>query len=510
VTIVKRPFYSDGVAAVTRRELMLGVAATGVLAAAPGRAATPAATRLLTVRRSIDVNGKAASALALVTSDSKLARFNRGGRFAVTLENHLDEPTLVHWHGLTPPSAQDGMPELSQPLLAAGKSYDYDFPLTRAGTFWMHSHSGFQRAKLLAAPLIVADPRDAQRDEQEVVILLADFAFRQPEEIFAGLTGGTGGAMHDMAGMDHADTDHGAMSGMDQSTMDHGAMSHDGMHHGGMAGDMPMGMDLNDIDFDAYLANDRTLADPRVVRVEPAAKVRLRIINGASATNFWIDLGALSGELIAVDGDPVVTIKAKRFPLAMAQRIDVRVAVPRGQGAYPILALREGAVERTGIVLATKQARVAKLSLQGTAATKPLGLALEAQLTSARPLARRQVDRGLDVDLTGDMMRFVWGINGKRYGEDAPLKIRAGERVEIALRNRTTMAHPMHLHGHHFQVVGINDRRLSGAVRDTVLVPAMGNVTIAFDADNPGKWAFHCHNEYHMIAGMMTSVQYEA
>ena len=77
------------------------------------------------------------------------------------------------------------------------------------------------------------------------------------------------------------------------------------------------------------------------------------------------------------------------------------------------------------------------------------------------------------------------------------------------MRNRTMMAHPMHLHGHHFQVVAINDRRFSGALRDTVLVPAMRSVVVAFDADNPGKWALHCHNEYHMMAGMMTSLQYE-
>jgi FtsP/CotA-like multicopper oxidase with cupredoxin domain len=71
------------------------------------------------------------------------------------------------------------------------------------------------------------------------------------------------------------------------------------------------------------------------------------------------------------------------------------------------------------------------------------------------------------------------------------------------------MAHPMHLHGHHFQVVAIGERRFQGALRDTVLVPAMASIAVAFDADNPGKWAFHCHNEYHMMAGMMTSLQYE-
>jgi FtsP/CotA-like multicopper oxidase with cupredoxin domain len=108
------------------------------------------------------------------------------------------------------------------------------------------------------------------------------------------------------------------------------------------------------------------------------------------------------------------------------------------------------------------------------------------------------------------MMGYNWGIDGRRYGEDKPLAVRAGERVALVMRNRTMMAHPMHLHGHRFQVAAIGDQRIAGAMRDTVLVPAMGSVAVLFDADNPGQWAFHCHNAYHMAAGMMTSLRYEA
>ena len=86
--------------------------------------------------------------------------------------------------------------------------------------------------------------------------------------------------------------------------------------------------------------------------------------------------------------------------------------------------------------------------------------------------------------------------------------VAAGERVEIVMPNRTMMSHPMHLHGHVFQVVGIDGRRFSGAMRDTVLVPPRTTVTVAFDADNPGRWAFHCHNLYHLEAGMMTTLRY--
>jgi FtsP/CotA-like multicopper oxidase with cupredoxin domain len=97
------------------------------------------------------------------------------------------------------------------------------------------------------------------------------------------------------------------------------------------------------------------------------------------------------------------------------------------------------------------------------------------------------------------------------HGRHTPLAVKAGERVQLTFVNPTGMMHPMHLHGHHFQVVALGGRRIDGAVRDTVIVPAKGGrVTVAFDADNAGEWALHCHNLYHMAAGMMTTVKYEA
>ena len=89
-----------------------------------------------------------------------------------------------------------------------------------------------------------------------------------------------------------------------------------------------------------------------------------------------------------------------------------------------------------------------------------------------------------------------------------PLPIANGERVELILVNQTGMPHPMHLHGHEFQVVEINGKRLSGAVRDTVVVPPGQRVVVAFDANNPGWWAFHCHLLYHLDAGMFTTFRY--
>jgi len=438
-----------------------------------------------------------------------------GDAFKVRLNNRLSEPTLVHWHGLKPPSAQDGVPELSQAAIPAGASYDYDFPLQIPGTYWMHSHFSLtQTQRLLSAPLIIRTPEDLTRDEQEVVVRLNDFTFRDPEEILAQLQGkpvaetGKPPTQSGSAGSMKMNQPSGAK--MESMPMGGGSMNMGGMKMDGGAksSGMAMGADVNDIDFDAYLANDRTLADPEVFRVEGGGRVRLRIINMADSTNFIIDLGALTGELIAVDGAPNVAVRGTKFPIAMAQRLDIRVQLPAGGGAFPILALREGDTARTGFVLATKGATIARIAETGSAKAGIVGLDLEEKLVGVEPLTRRPADRTSDVLLGGDMQKYVWTMNGAVYGKNKPIPIAAGERVELMMKNMTMMSHPMHLHGTVFQVVAINGRRFQGARRDTVMVPPMATVTIAFDADNPGRWAFHCHNGYHMEAGMFTSVEY--
>lgn len=492
-----------GPAMLLSRRQFLGSAASVALAVArpPSAVAAPPAT-LAAEGRTIEVNGRAAIVYGLRQPNGThgLAAV-AGSRFRAELVNRLDVATLVHWHGLTPPAAQDGVPHFSQRPLKPGGVYAYDFPLERPGTNWMHSHVGLQVQQLLAAPLIVRDPAEAGLDEQEVVVMLHDFSFRDPEEIFEELRSGAG---RRMAGMSQEALD--SMAGMDRS-MDHGG----GTAMAGMSMDMPMAMpmDLNDVAFDAFLANDRTLADPQVVTVEPGGRVRLRVINGAAATNFWLDLGSLEGSLIAVDGMPVTPIAGSRFELAVAQRLDLRVTLP-SSGVHPVLARREGDVARTGILLATKGATVARLDERAGEAAPAVGLDLERRLAARQPLPARPADRTHLVELTGDMMGYRWGLNGGALDHERHLPVREGERVHLVLRNQTSMSHPMHLHGHHFQVVGLGAGPLAGAIRDTVLVPVGGSVTLAFDADNPGTWAFHCHNLYHQAAGMMTAVAYEA
>jgi FtsP/CotA-like multicopper oxidase with cupredoxin domain len=486
---------------------MLNILSAAVLPAAQPRAQTAlTGADLVTVlqvqRRSIEVKGKPASILAVRQPDGTPGLVTAvGRRFRVRLENKLDVPTLMHWHGLTPPWQQDGVPGISGPPIAPGSSADYDFPLRFGGTFWMHSHQGLQEQEMLAAPLIIHDERD-RPDQQEVVVMLADFSFTPAEKIFENLR--KGGSM---AGMP-------AQSASKPSAM--GAMAMPAkpvaakMAPMGSMSDAASGPDLNDVKYDAFLANDRTLADPEVISVDAGGTILLRVINSSSMSAYHLDLGRLNGELIAVDGFRIQPIAGRRFPIAVAQRLDIRIALLREPAAHPILAVLEGERSQTGLILkAGNRASVTRLPELATNASSPLNLDLERRLRAAAPLAKRKADRVHQINLTGDMAGYVWSINGVPWTKDVPpLPIARGERVELVFQNKTPMPHPMHLHGHEFQVVEIDGKRFSGAVRDTVLVPPKTRIVVAFDANNPGLWAMHCHLLYHLDAGMFTTLRY--
>jgi FtsP/CotA-like multicopper oxidase with cupredoxin domain len=494
---------NEGHTLLNRRQILAaGVAVAGTIpfltkerpAAAELRAAQ---VRLAAGTRTLDVNGKPARVFGLIGPDGRPGiTLSPGERFNVDLVNQAGTSTIVHWHGQLPPWKQDGFPWPETPPIRAGEALSYDYaPIP--GTYWMHSHQGMQEQSLMAAPLIVRSDEDARADRQEVVLMLHDFSFRTPEELLAGLT--------KSSGSESAMPKSGMGNNMNMAPASMGAMNSGGMGAMNMASGRAM--DLNDVDYDAFLANDRTLADPQIVRIERSGRVRLRLINAASATQFWIDLGSLTGTVVAVDGHPVRTARGSRFPLAMAQRLDVLIDLRRN-GAYPIVAQVEGKRARTGIVLAAPGAPVLRLAPEAAENAPPVDLSLERRLEAVDPLTPRAPDVTHRVSLAGAMAPYAWSMNGEYWPNVSPLTIAHGQRVAIEIQNHTMMPHPMHLHGHAFQVVAINGVQLSGAVRDTVLVPPMGGVAIAFDADNPGRWAFHCHNLYHMMTGMMTEVRY--
>ena len=458
-----------------RSFLALSAGAVGALSAGfPVRPALAATPVLSVASRTLEVNKKSVTVFSVLRANGKPSIVaQEGDRFTGDLLNASREPLQMHWHGQVKAPAIQDRARPDGGMLAVGQTDAHDFALT-SGTHWMHSHS-LSEQQLLAAPMVAIE-KDAV-DMHNVVVMLHDFAFRTPQEILAELA----------SGAQHASNSGGMMGKMMKGGMT-------GMTH------------ANDVKYDAFLANDRTLDDPDVVTVEKGARVRLRIINGGTATAFFISTPGLQSRCVAVDGNPCQPFAQASYPLAQGQRIDLVVDIPPAGGAFPILAQVEGDRSVTGIMLATAGASIAKVPAKAESPQAATDLTFETQLRAVNPLSEKPVEQSFMVML-GEEAGYRWTINGRAHGEHEPFHVRLGERVEMTFMNPTTMMHPMHLHGHHFQVVAIGGQRFSGALRDTVIVPAHNPVTVAFDANQSGAWFLHCHHLYHMASGMMTEVR---
>lgn len=482
-----------------RRHFLAGASALGGLAATglPTLAQAP----LLTVAtRQIEVKRKAATVFGVTGASGRSGILaNEGDRFSGSVLNNTRDPLVMHWHGQIYAPAEQDRARTGGGELAVGQADLHDFRLT-PGTHWMHSHH-LTEQQLLAAPLVTREKEAG--DVQDVIVMLHDFSFRSPAELLAGLGGANAHAGHGAApsgGNAHAGHAMPApMPGMNHGGMNHGGMNHGAMGHGGMQ------VHANDIKYDAYLANDRTLDDPEVVRVEKGGKVRLRIINGATATAFFIDTGTVTVNCIAVDGNACLPYAGRRFPLAQGQRIDLLMSIPASGGAFPVFAQVEAERMLTGIVLATAGASVRKFPDKSEHAAKHTDLSLDLALRAANPLPQKPASR-VEHIMLGEEANYRWTINGAIHGEHKPITAKVGERLEFMFMNPTAMMHPMHIHGHHFQVVGSRVGRFAGPLRDTVIVPPHTPVFVAIDFDKPGSWYLHCHHLYHMATGMMTEV----
>lgn len=434
-----------------------------------------AASTILEVKnKTINVNGKNSQVYTVVQPDGTWGYYAKSGEtFDVTLKNKLTESTVIHWHGILMPNNQDGV-EITQKAIEPGGTYHYQFKLKQSGTYWMHSHFGLQEQKFAEAPLIIDD----SKYKNQVVIMFQDFSFRQPEAIMAELKNGI------MAGMDMAKDD---MSGMEMQ------------HHGDT--------DLNDIKYDAFLTNYHPPQEPEVYIFKPDSEVRLRFINGAASTNFWINLGKLKGRVIAVDGEYIKPVTGNIFPLAMAQRMDIVIKLPKTKGVFPVVGQVEGLRNQTGVVITTNNTlKTYKINQSAKAATKAFDYADELKFVSTNPLLTKKVDKVVNIELGGNMQKYVWTINNQAWPNVSPIQLKQGNRIELDITNKTTMMHPIHLHGNVFEVVSIAGKPVKGALRDTIFVTPNSTVKVVFDANEPGKWMLHCHMLYHMHSGMMTYI----
>ena len=483
------------------------VLVTCVLAVSGMQAEEASRVKLFVKEVPLTVNGKKVSMAALLQSDGTPGYSPEKSRgFHVEVVNQLPVPTSIHWHGLTLPNGMDGVPFVTQDPIPPGGSHFYDFPLKEEGTYWMHSHYSLQEQYLVAAPMVIWTPEERAKADRQHVVMFSDFSFTPAAEILKGLQDApamempTGvKPMAEMNGMKPS-------AGKEPMVITQRWDEQTKRFTRGMTNAAPANIDVK---YDALLANRRTIDNPEILEVRPGESVLLRLIAASCASNLFIDTGALDAEILAVDGRPVKPLKGNFFQLSIAQRIDLRVTIPKSGGAFPITAQGEGSNLLSGVVLASKGATIPSLPQKARMKTAALDNLQELKLTATHPLATKKTTRSLPAVLSGTMTGYKWSINGKEYPNHDALTVNKGDRVEIEITNKTPMGHPMHLHDGAFQVVEINGKAVSGAQRDTIEVPPYSSVKIAFDANNPGIWAFHCHILYHGNAGMFTVLKYE-
>ncbi|MEO9823147.1 MAG: multicopper oxidase family protein [Paracoccaceae bacterium] len=427
-----------------RRTFLLGTAAA--LSLPSSAFASPKVLRAEHVKAQILPEGDGATDMLGFngTTPGPELRVRQGEVLSLRFENQTDQGSSVHWHGIRLENAMDGVPGMTQPLIAPGESFDYRFTAKDAGTFWYHSHnrSWEQVAKGLYGPLIIEETNPPKVDH-DITVMLDDWRIEETGALDGGF-----GNMHDFA-------------------------------HAGRMGNYA-----------------KILPSRETVRL--GERIRLRLINTATARVFPIRIEGLDAKVVALDGMPLTAPRPlEDFQIAPAQRIDLIGDVTSAVDF--LFVLRDDIYE------------MGKLRIEG-----------EDKVPTAEPIAalaapdvlkpKAKPDQSLSLRMEGGAMGGrhqgddIWAFNGVSGMKEAPLaSIKRGETVEFELINDTSFAHGIHLHGHHFYE--LNRDGSLGDLRDTSLIERGASRKIAVVFDNPGKWLLHCHMLGHQASGMKTWVE---
>jgi multicopper oxidase len=430
----------------------------------------------------IDLGGTLARTLAFGTGiPGPLIRANVGDELAVTVSNRLNHPTSVHWHGIALRNDMDGA-EPATPNINAGADFTYRFSSPHPGTYWAHPHTGLDEDFGLYLPVIIDDPTEPGRYDTEWIVVLDDWTDgigKTPQQLYDDLTGKGKPAADNMAGMSGM-----AMSGVGKSDL--------------------LGGDAGDINYPYYLINGRIPAAPTTFTAKPGQRIRIRIINAGSDTAFRVALAGHPMTVTHTDGYPVQPTEVDALLMGMGERYDVIVTA--GDGVFPLVAIAEGKNSLARAILSTGAGTAPDPGFQPAELNGRLGTVDVFAATPADDLGSAKPDTTLNAELSGGMAKYDWKINGHTFADRQPLPIRQGQRASLTFNNTTTMWHPMHLHGHTFQVIKPDGS--PGPRKDTVIVLPKQKVSVTLVADNPGIWMLHCHNTYHQEAGMMTTLDY--
>ncbi|TGD84564.1 multicopper oxidase family protein [Mycolicibacterium sp. CH28] len=440
----------------------------------------------------IDLGGPIARTLAYDNHvPGPLLRANVGDELAVSVTNALDHPSSVHWHGIALRNDMDGVAPAT-PNIGPGATLTYRFSSPYAGTYWAHPHTGLDTDYGLYLPVIIDDPTEPGGYDAEWIVILDDWTSgvgNSPQQIFDELRSTGMSGRHGMPGMP-------GMGGM-------GPMGSMPPPAGGATSGL-LGGDGGDVSYPYYLVNGRIPAAPTTFAAKPGQRIRIRIINAAADTAFRVALAGHRMTVTHTDGFPVVPTEVDALLVGMAERYDVIVTA--GDGIFPLVASAEGKNAVARALLSTGTGTAPSAGFRPPELNGRVGTVDTFTAAPQVVLPSGSGDVALTARLTGSMMGYTWMINGRTFDQTVPLTVRRGEHATLTFTNATMMWHPMHLHGHTFQVIGPGGR--PGPRKDTVIVKPMQSVAVRLVADNPGIWMLHCHNGYHMEAGMMTMLDY--
>jgi FtsP/CotA-like multicopper oxidase with cupredoxin domain len=470
----------------------------------------------------IDLGGITARTLAYGnTIPGPLIRANIGDELAITVTNRLDQPTSLHWHGIVLRNDMDGV-EPATPNIPAGQDFTFKFSVPNAGTYWAHPHVGLEEDMGLYLPVIVDDPTEPGNYDAEWIVVMDDWTDgvgKSPQQLYEALTSPNKPTMQNMPAATPTTTTTpttGTTTSTNKTTTTTGTTgttstsTATGMP--GMPG-MPasevgtsdlLGGDAGDIAYPYYLINGRVPTAATTFSAKPAQRIRIRFINSGSDTAFRVALAGHSMTVTHTDGYPVVPTQVDALLIGMAERYDVIVTA--ADGVFPLVAAAEGKNAVARALLVTGSGSQPDPQFRPTELTKRVGTLEMFTATTSVNLGAAEPNLNLPVLLGGDMAKYVWTINGEPYSKTDPLHVRQGQRPTITFDNSTMMYHPIHLHGHTFQVIKADGA--PGARKDTVIVLPKQKINAVLVADNPGLWMLHCHNTYHAYAGMQTRLDY--
>jgi CopA family copper-resistance protein len=519
--------------------------------------------RLRVGHSNFSVGGRSGHAITLNgVLPAPLIRLREGQNVRLHVENALDEDTSVHWHGLIVPFQMDGVPGISFPGIKPHSTFTYEFPIKQSGTYWYHSHSGLQEQLGHYGPLVI-DPagRDPVTYDREHVIVLSDWTFYHPHQVISRLKQEGGffnrqkqtllGRLRGEDRMTQEERDMFAQMRMDPTDIadvteaaytflinGHGPQENwTGLFRPGER------VRLRIINSAAQtIFNLRIPGLPMTVVATDGQNVR-----PVPVDEFQIGNAETYDVIVQPTEDRAYTFVAETIDRSgmgratLASRLGMTAPVPplrkrpllgmkdMGMGGMDHAAMGHGTSDGTAPAMDHSNmdmrdeskvnfpvgVGVDMIAPNPVDRTGDPGIGLENvghRVLTYRDLVnlypntdKRAPTRNVEIHLTGNMERFMWSIDGEKFSQNPePIRFERNERVRLTLVNDTMMTHPMHLHGHFFEIV--NGHAGNQPLKHTIMVLPGGKVSLDLTADAPGDWAFHCHLLYHMHAGMMRVV----